>query len=170
MHFLLRKIKTTIFFFDISDREELLLQDCEWKIRAIEKSCKDRLNAAEQAKQEAIKRSDKITAETQAQLEKVCQWIITGRWHPIIHWKLSILFYLKQVKHLKQCEAELAALRGLTNEQRQSIAYLTQQLEEMKVKLDDTSTELEEATAKIHKMALKFSKYVYRTSQFNVKF
>lgn len=90
MHFLLRKIKTTIFFFDISDREELLLQDCEWKIRAIEKSCKDRLNAAEQAKQEAIKRSDKITAETQAQLEKVCQWIITGRWHPIIHWKLSI--------------------------------------------------------------------------------
>lgn len=77
---------------------------------------------------------------------------------------------MKQVKHLKQCEAELAALRGLTNEQRQSIAYLTQQLEEMKVKLDDTSTELEEATAKIHKMALKFSKYVYRTSQFNVKF
>lgn len=67
------KNKKLIFFLVISDREELLLQDCEWKIRAIEKSCKDRLNAAEQAKQEAIKRSDKITAETQAQLEKVCQ-------------------------------------------------------------------------------------------------
>lgn len=63
----------------------------------------------------------------------------------------------KQVKHLNVCEAELAALRGLTNEQRQSIAYLTQQLEEMKEKLDETTEQLEEATAKIHKMAVRFA-------------
>lgn len=51
----------------------------------------------------------------------------------------------------------MAALRGLTNEQRQSIAYLTQQLEEMKCRLDDSTSQLEEATANLRKMALKFA-------------
>lgn len=64
----------------------------------------------------------------------------------------------KQIKHLKVTEAELAALRGLTNEQRHSIAYLTQQLEEMKTKLDESADQLEEATIRIHKMATKFAK------------
>lgn len=58
---------------------------------------------------------------------------------------------------MKVAEAELAALRGLTNEQRQSIAYLTQQLEEMKEKLDESQSQLEEATVRIHKMATKFA-------------
>lgn len=62
-----------------------------------------------------------------------------------------------QIKHLKVCEAELAALRGLTNEQRESIAILTQQLEEMKVKLDDSTCQLEEATKRMRKMAAKFA-------------
>lgn len=51
----------------------------------------------------------------------------------------------------------MAALRGLTNEQRQSIAYLTNQLEEMKAKIDETSEQLEEATEKIRRMAAKFA-------------
>lgn len=55
------------------------------------------------------------------------------------------------------CEAELAALRGLSNEQRESIAILTQQLEDMKVKLDDSTSQLEEATIRIRKMAAKFA-------------
>ena len=54
-------------------------------------------------------------------------------------------------------EAELAALRGLTNEQRHSIAYLTQQLEEMKERLDEAQDQLEEATEKIHRMAVRFA-------------
>lgn len=58
---------------------------------------------------------------------------------------------------MKATEAELKALRGLTNEQRQSIAYLTQQLEEMKIKLDESQDQLEESTARIHKMATKFA-------------
>lgn len=62
-----------------------------------------------------------------------------------------------QIKHLKVCEAELAALRGLTNEQRESIAILTQQLEEMKVKLDDSTNQLEETTIRIRKMAKKYA-------------
>lgn len=62
-----------------------------------------------------------------------------------------------QIKHLKVCEAEVAALRGLTNEQRHSIAYLTQQLEEMKNRLDETTSQLEDATEKIRRMAIKFA-------------
>ncbi|XP_031632588.1 uncharacterized protein LOC116346591 [Contarinia nasturtii] len=114
-----------------SDREELLLQDCEWKIRSTERACKDRINTAEKAKQEAIETSDKLVAVSQTQQDKI--------------------------KHLKTCEAELSALRGLTNEQRQAITYLTQQLEEMKLKLDETTEQLEEATMKIHKIAVKFA-------------
>lgn len=71
--------------------------------------------------------------------------------------KKNVLFSFRQLKHLKTSEAELAALRGLTNEQRYSIAYLTEQLEDMKEKLDEASTQLDEATQKIHRMAVRFA-------------
>lgn len=51
----------------------------------------------------------------------------------------------------------MAALRGLSNEQRNTIAYLTQQLEEMKERLDEATESLEEATEKIHRMAVRFA-------------
>lgn len=54
-----------------TDREELLLQDCEWKIRETEKTCKDRINTAEQAKKEAVKRAEKIENCSHTQLDKV---------------------------------------------------------------------------------------------------
>ncbi|XP_055320348.1 putative uncharacterized protein DDB_G0282133 [Sitodiplosis mosellana] len=114
-----------------SDREELLLQDCEWKIRSTERACKERINAAEQAKKEAIKTSEKLAVDTKAKQD--------------------------QMKHLKTTEAELAALRGLSNEQRYSIAYLTQQLEEIKERLDEATSQLEEANDKIHRMAVRFA-------------
>lgn len=122
-----------MFFFSVwlADREELLLQDCEWKIRATERSCKERVNAAELAKKEAIANSEKITNDAQSQSEKL--------------------------KHLKVCEAEVAALRGLTNEQRQSISFLTQQLEEIKARLDESTRQLDDSMSKIRKMAIRFA-------------
>lgn len=54
-----------------TDREELLLQDCEWKIRETEKACKDRIMAAEQLKQEAIRKAEKVANESDSQSEKV---------------------------------------------------------------------------------------------------
>lgn len=53
------------------DREELLLQDCEWKIRSTERACKERINTAEKAKKEAIEKSEKLVATSQSQLDKV---------------------------------------------------------------------------------------------------
>lgn len=116
------------------DREELLLQDCEWKIRSTERTCKDRITAAERAKSEAIAKSEKISSEAESQSEKL--------------------------KHLKTYEAEVASLRGLTNEQRQSIAFLTQQLEDIKARLDESTRQLDDSMSKIRKMAVRFASYV----------
>lgn len=55
----------------IADREELLLQDCEWKIRETERSCKDRINAAVTAKKEAVKISEKLTSDVKTQSQQV---------------------------------------------------------------------------------------------------
>lgn len=63
----------------------------------------------------------------------------------------------EQVQILKNSKAEVSALRGLTGEQRESISFLTHQLEEIKGKLNDSTRQLEESRAKIHKMAVKFA-------------
>lgn len=112
-----------------TDREELLLQDCEWKLRATEKSCKDRIAEAERLKKEALEKASKVEKDAQEQIDKI--------------------------KHLKTYEAELAQLRGLTGEQRESINSLTNQLEEVKSRLEDATDKLEEAMKKIQKMTLQ---------------
>lgn len=53
------------------DREELLLQDCEWKMRSTQQSCKARIVEAEKLKNEALEKAIKIEAEARAQFEKV---------------------------------------------------------------------------------------------------
>lgn len=55
----------------ILDREELLLQDCEWQIRSTQQSCKARIVEAEKLKREAIEKAEKIEVEARAQFEKV---------------------------------------------------------------------------------------------------
>lgn len=61
------------------------------------------------------------------------------------------------MKQIKTFEAEVAALRGLTGEQRQSISILTSQLNEIKAKLDDSTRSLDEAMEQIRKMTLKYA-------------
>lgn len=54
-----------------TDREELLLQDCEWKIRSTQKSCKERIVEAEKLKTDALKNAARIEAEAQTQFDRV---------------------------------------------------------------------------------------------------
>lgn len=137
-----------------SDREELLLQDCEWKIRETERACKKRIDAAEVAKREALQKSEEVVHNAKTQSEQVR----AGSMHDARHWLYIPQFYcLSQAKKLKNSEAEVNALRGLTGEQRESISFLTQQLEDIKNKLDESTRQLEESRAKIHKMAVKFA-------------
>lgn len=55
-----------------TDREEHLLQDCEWKLRKTERSCKDRVVEAERTRTEAIERMKQIEKDVKKQLEEVC--------------------------------------------------------------------------------------------------
>lgn len=97
-----------------SDREEHLLEDCEWQLRNMQKNCKEKIEIAEKLKVEALKKS---AATEQEANEK-----------------------LNQVEHLKSHEAEVQQLRGLTNEQRQSLNVMQSEVEELKAELQ-TATE-----------------------------
>lgn len=89
-----------------SDREEHLLEDCEWKIRSMEKKCKEKIDLAENNKKEA---EDKAR-----QMGK----LVTDN--------------LLEVEHLKTITSECQHLRGLTGEQRDSLKLLTQQMDDLK--------------------------------------
>lgn len=72
-----RKIITVIFISNQSlDREEVLLSDCEWKIRMTQKACKERINEAEQAKREAIKKAEQLAAESLTKQEQVSLYFV----------------------------------------------------------------------------------------------
>lgn len=58
---------------------------------------------------------------------------------------------------MKTFEAEVAALRGLTGEQRQSISILTSQLDDIKAKLDESTRSLDEAMQQIRKMTMQYA-------------
>lgn len=59
--------------FDIfpPDREEHLLNDCEWKLRSTEQSCKAKVLAAETAKREALNSVTAIETESNKQKQEV---------------------------------------------------------------------------------------------------
>lgn len=64
---------------------------------------------------------------------------------------------MQKVQHLKSNRAEVAQLRGLTGEQRQSINSFTLQIEELKCCLDEETAKLEESLEKIQKLTFKYT-------------
>lgn len=61
------------------------------------------------------------------------------------------------MKQIKTFEAEVAALRGLTGEQRESISILTSQLDDIKAKLDESTRSLDDAMKQIRKMTTQYA-------------
>ena len=61
-----------------------------------------------------------------------------------------------QVKHLKSNEAEVAQLRGLTNEQRESINSLSGQIDDYKCRLEDANGKLDDALERIRKLTFQY--------------
>lgn len=47
------------------------MQDCEWKVRTTQRTCKQRIVEAEQAREDALKKAVEIEAAAAAQIEKV---------------------------------------------------------------------------------------------------
>ncbi|XP_058054042.1 uncharacterized protein LOC131205801 [Anopheles bellator] len=109
-----------------NDREEHLMQDCEFTIRNMQKSCKERMETVEKERKQAL---DKVT-----RLEEVTRKQI------------------KEVKQLKSYEAEVEQLRGLTYDQKEALATMTRQVEDLKAKLQTAHDKLEEELVKVQQI------------------
>lgn len=118
-----------------TDREEHLLQDCEWKLRSTEQSCKTKVSAAEAAKREALERAETIETEAHRQID--------------------------EVKHLRSYEAEVAQLRGLTTVQSESIVSMTQKLDDLKEELEEANQTVNDSLETVRKIKFQCEQYVF---------
>lgn len=100
------------------DREEHLMEDCEWKLRSMMKQCKEKLEKAE---------SEKLTLKDQAQVDK--QLIKSQR---------------DEIKNLKACEREANQLRGLSQDQKDSISSMLQRIDDLKAELSSLKRRLQD--------------------------
>src|SRR5690349_8703473 len=101
-----------------SDREEHLMEDCEWKLRSMMKQCKEKLEKAE---------TEKLSLKDQAQIDK--QTIKSQR---------------DEIKNLKVCEREANQLRGLSQEQKDSISSMLQRIDDLKAELSTLKRRLQD--------------------------
>lgn len=100
------------------DREEHLMEDCEWKLRQMMKQCKEKIEKSEK---------EKLSLKDQAQIDK--QTIRSQR---------------DEIKSLKTCEIEANQLRGLTNDQKDTMTTMIKRMEDLKNELANTKTRLQD--------------------------
>lgn len=98
-------------------REETLMEDCEWKLRQMMKQCKEKMEKIEK---------EKLSLKDQAQIDR--QTIRSQR---------------DEIRTLKATEKEANHLRGLTNDQKESITTMKKSIEDMKNELESTKKKLQ---------------------------
>ncbi|XP_055530875.1 uncharacterized protein LOC129721845 isoform X2 [Wyeomyia smithii] len=109
-----------------SDREEHLMEDCEWKIRSMQKHCKEKLESAERERKVALDSAAKLEQETRK--------------------------HMQEVKHLRSYETEVAQLRGLTYDQQQALMAMTRQVDHLKAELEVANSKLEAEIVKVQQI------------------
>lgn len=100
------------------DREEHLMEDCEWKLRQMMKQCKEKIEKAEK---------EKLALKDQAQIDR--QTIRSQR---------------DEIKSLKSCEVEANQLRDLTSDQKDSMTLLMKRVDDLKTELTNTKSRLQD--------------------------
>lgn len=100
------------------DREEHLMEDCEWKLRQMMKQCKEKTENSEK---------EKMTLKDQAQADK--QTIRSQR---------------DEIKTLKACAKEVVELRGLTDEQKDSLSSMLKRIDDLKAELANVKRRLQD--------------------------
>lgn len=100
------------------DREEHLMEDCEWKLRSMMKQCKEKIEKSEK---------EKLTLKDQAQIDR--QTIRSQR---------------DEIKSLKASEVEANQLRGLTNDQSASMTSMIKRIDDLKTELANTKMRLQD--------------------------
>ncbi|ETN61457.1 hypothetical protein AND_006877 [Anopheles darlingi] len=109
-----------------NDREEHLMQDCEFAIRNMQKTCKERIESVEKEKKQALDKVNRLEEVTRKQID--------------------------EVKHLKSYEAEVEQLRGLTYDQKEALAAMTRQVEMLKTDLQTATDKLEQEIVKMQQI------------------
>lgn len=99
------------------DREEHLMDDCEWKLRQMMKQCKEKIDKCEK---------EKLALKDQAQIDR--QTIKTQR---------------DEIKSLKSCEYEVNHLRGMNTEQKDSIKSMIRRIDDLSSELNSTKRRLQ---------------------------
>ncbi|KAM7360112.1 uncharacterized protein ACRADG_003401 isoform 1-T2 [Cochliomyia hominivorax] len=108
------------------EREESIMTDCEWQLRQMQKQCKERYDKAEKGRKEAEEKVEELEEELEERR--------------------------KEIDDLKVYQAQVNSLRGVINEQEQSIQNLVSQIEHLKSDLaiaNDNLAEQIEAVKKI---------------------
>jgi len=100
------------------DREENLMVDCEWKLRQLMKQCKEKMEKVEK---------EKATLKDQAHVDK--QTIRSQR---------------DEIKSLKSTEKEALHLKGLTEDQKETIIALTKRIDGLKVEVETLKNKLQD--------------------------
>lgn len=100
------------------DREEHLMEDCEWKLRQMMKQCKEKIDKAEK---------EKLSLKDQAQLDR--QTMRSQR---------------DEIRNLKDFEREVNQLRSLTTEQKDSISSMLRRIDDLKAELGNVKRRLQD--------------------------
>lgn len=112
-----------------SDREEHLLMDCEWQLRTMQKSCKEKIEVADKARVDAVKRCEEMEIQANEKHSEVMQ--------------------------LRPLESEVNHLRGLTNDQRAAIMMMTVQIDDLRTELETATIKCEIEIENMRKMKYK---------------
>ncbi|XP_038107560.1 apical junction molecule isoform X3 [Culex quinquefasciatus] len=109
-----------------SDREEHLMEDCEWKLRSMQKNCKEKLEAVERERKAAIDKATRLEQENRNNMAEAIR--------------------------LRSFEGEATKLRGLTNDQKETLTVMTRQIDRLRNELEDASNKLEAEIVKAQQL------------------
>uniref|UniRef100_A0A1Q3FL54 Putative calponin similarity domain-containing protein n=1 Tax=Culex tarsalis TaxID=7177 RepID=A0A1Q3FL54_CULTA len=109
-----------------SDREEHLMEDCEWKLRSMQKNCKEKLEAVERERKAAVDRAARFEQENRNNMAETLR--------------------------LRSFEGEVTKLRGLTNDQKETLTVMTRQIDRLRNELEDASNKLEAEIVKAQQL------------------
>ncbi|XP_049289720.1 uncharacterized protein LOC125767312 isoform X1 [Anopheles funestus] len=107
-------------------REEDLMKDCEFTIRNMQKTCKEKMETVEKERKHALEQVSRLEELTRKRTD--------------------------EVRHLKTYEAEVEQLRGLTYDQKESLVSMTRQVESLKAELETAYNKLEEEMVKVQQI------------------
>lgn len=88
-----------------TEREERLLEDCEWKMRSMQKQCKEKLDSAEKEKKAALEKLTEIQSEWEKHSEEVRRYSCHFSYNFLISFvffqlNMKIVYFKSHISHI----------------------------------------------------------------------